>query len=535
MAGVLTGLGTGIGLGICFSIFLHNVFKRKKLHQARVHAKDILDALQGKEEMCHVTVRDNVEAYKLRLMNRQNKNQEEITRFRRRTKNERDQFMHQQRREWQKHLNEKNKKAGGFHRLSETVRKQSSHLKELKNEWDIKAGGITQHLQKKFDIDIARLKTDYQKKHLAHTKDKLLQEIKNQEEYFVQNISREAQFILDVVLARFMHPYSAERGIKAVVFSSPAAMRNLLGADGSRQRLLEKACGVDMKVSEQEPLVTIMGIDPVRRELGRAVLQQVAKKHRLKEEEIPPLVQKVKRQVFYQIKQDGERICRTLNLQNVKTEVKNLMGVLRYRYSFAQNQYFHCMEVGWLCGLLNAELGLPLPVGRRAGMFHDIGKAIDYSKEGGHAVIGADFIQKYQEPADIVHAVRAHHYDVAPGEPLDFLVIAADALSGARPGARRSTLDFYNQKVLTLEKIAHSFKGVKETYIMSAGREMRVIVDSDSIKDRQALELSKKIARKIEEECSYPGLIKVTVVRRVSYQVAGPQDYRGGGIHHQSS
>jgi ribonuclease Y len=196
-----------------------------------------------------------------------------------------------------------------------------------------------------------------------------------------------------------------------------------------------------------------------------------------------------------------------------------MMGALRYRYSFAQNQHFHCQEVGWLCGLLGVELGVSLLPARRAGMLHDIGKAMDHSKEGGHAVIGADFIEKHGEQASVVHAVKAHHYDVTPDQPLDFLVIAADALSGARPGARRSTVDSYNQKVLTLEKIGNSFKGVKETYIMSAGREVRVIVNSQKIDDEKALELSKKIAGKIEEECSYPGLIKVTVVRQVTKSV----------------
>jgi len=203
-----------------------------------------------------------------------------------------------------------------------------------------------------------------------------------------------------------------------------------------------------------------------------------------------------------------------------------MTSALRYRYSFAQNQHFHCEEVGWLCGLLDSELresGEGVLKARRAGMLHDIGKVMDHSQDGGHAVIGADFIKKHGEQADIVYAVRAHHYDVSPEHQLDFLVIAADALSGARPGARRSTEDSYNQKVLALEKIGRSFRGVQDTYIMNAGREIRVIVDSTQVNDRQALDLSKKIAEKIEEECSYPGWIKVTVVRTVTQTVEMPR------------
>jgi ribonucrease Y len=190
-----------------------------------------------------------------------------------------------------------------------------------------------------------------------------------------------------------------------------------------------------------------------------------------------------------------------------------MMGALRYRYSFAQNQHFHCAEVGYLCGLLASEIGVDSKDGRRSGLLHDIGKAMDHSKEGGHAVIGAEFIEQHGEKAPIVHAVRAHHFDETPSSDLAYLVIAADAISGSRPGARRSTGDSYSQKIADLQKIGDSFEGVLATYILSAGREVRVIVDSERIDDHKALELSKLIARKIEEECSYPGLIKLTVVR----------------------
>lgn len=190
-----------------------------------------------------------------------------------------------------------------------------------------------------------------------------------------------------------------------------------------------------------------------------------------------------------------------------------MLGALRYRYSFAQNQHFHVAEVGWLCGLLSSELGLSIPHGRRAGILHDIGKAMDHAKEGGHAVIGADFIKQHGEGPEVVHAVRAHHYDEQPSTDLAFLTIAADAISGARPGARRSTIDSYTQKMADLEKIGSSFDGVMATYILSAGREVRVLVDGAHIDDHKALQLSKDIAQKIEEECNYPGLIKVTVVR----------------------
>jgi ribonuclease Y len=190
------------------------------------------------------------------------------------------------------------------------------------------------------------------------------------------------------------------------------------------------------------------------------------------------------------------------------------MGSLRFRYSFTQNQYFHCGEVGWLCGLLASELGsVPIKKARRSGMLHDLGKAMDHELEGGHAVIGADFISKRNEAPDIIHAVRAHHYDEQPSTDMAFLVIAADAISGARPGARRSTMESYNQKVTELERIAKSHRGVIDCFVLSGGRECRVLVNGREVNDMQSLQLSQKIARQIEEECNYPGQIKVVVVR----------------------
>ena len=394
--------------------------------------------------------------------------------------------------------------------------KKENDFKQTKHQLRDVQRQIVEILKNKFKISTDNIKSESQQQQIDYAKTQILQRIKEQDEYFKHNVIQQAHFILELVLCRFQHPYCPERGIKNVGFSSNNAMKNLLGSDFSKMKILEKECGVDMKVNDNEPSISILGIDPVRRELGRASLQKISKKRQIRADKITRIVKETKKELFQRIKSDGQKICRELNIKNIKTEIKNMMGALRYRYSFAQNQYFHCQEVGWLCGLLNSELGESLFAARRAGMLHDIGKAMDHSKEGGHAVIGADFIEKHDEQASVVHAVKAHHHDVAPHQPLDFLVIAADALSGARPGARRSTVNAYNQKVLTLEKIGRSFKGVKDTYIMSAGREIRVIVDSRKINDTKALELSKKIANKIEEECSYPGLIKVTVVRTVT-------------------
>jgi len=518
MFNILIGLGFGVGVGSSIYFLIDFFLKRQKIHQIKQEAHRIIKKAQDEEDQKQDQALDRVEEYKQTVLQRHERNKDQIL-----IKTDQLQMkvekLHQNKTELLSQL-EKSQKNKSLD-LTEVLKintKKEEELNVLKDRFIEKKQETKQKLMEKFDIKIEDLKKHLQNIWIDRVKNQTIQQIKDQEEHNKHNINREAHFILELALSRFQYPYCSERGIKNVPFGSSKSMKYLLGEDLSIIKLVEKECGVDMKVNDQD--VMVLGIDPVRRELGRAVLQKIAdKKRSVKEYEVKKIVKEVKRDLFRKIRSDGQRICKALRLKNVTTEVKNMMGALRYRYSFAQNQHFHCEEVGWLCGLLNAEMGEPLYMARRAGMLHDIGKAMDHSKEGGHATIGAEFIEKHGENKQVVYAVKAHHHDVSPKQPLDFLVISADALSGARPGARRSTVDSYNQKVLTLEKIGKSFKGVKDTYIMSAGREIRVIVDSQQIDDTKALDLSKKIARKIEEECSYPGLIKVTVVRTVTKNI----------------
>ncbi|MBK8203321.1 MAG: DUF3552 domain-containing protein [Bdellovibrionales bacterium] len=324
---------------------------------------------------------------------------------------------------------------------------------------------------------------------------------------------KSARYFLNVALSRFARPYCEERGIGLVYFPNADSRQRVVGENRANLNALERICGVDISINEEFNSASCLGFDPVRRELARATMEKLIHERSVNEKRIEEIVAKTKRDLFKVIRQDGNKIAKELGMKDFHPEIINMLGALRYRYSFSQNQHFHCAEVGWLCGLLSSEIGNNQSLGRRAGLLHDIGKSMDHSMEGGHAVIGADFIQKNGESQEIVHAVRAHHFDEQPQTDLAYLVIAADAVSGARPGARRSTVDSYNQKMADLQNIGNSFPGVTNTYILSAGREVRVVVDSGRVDDFTALDLSKKIAQKIEEECSYPGQIRVTVVR----------------------
>ena len=519
MFNILIGMGAGFGVGSGISFLIYSLLRRQKINHTKQEAEQIIQKVRDNEEQTTEQILNKVEEYRVALIQKQDEELEKLSLANRHLQSAIEQITQQKEEELSQLKKYKNNRLVEANNISKNNIEMEDDLKNITSKLKETQETIVHTLKNKFNIDIKKLKSETQKQRIDFAKTQILHQIREKEEDLKHDINQRAHFILELVLSRFQHPYCSERGIKSVGFSSQSAMENLLGPDFLKMKLLEKECGVDMRVSDKEPAINILGIDPVRRELGRASLQKISAKKRVREDEIKKIVKETKKNLFRRIKSDGQRICRELNLKDIKTEVKNMMGALRYRYSFAQNQHFHCQEVGWLCGLLGVELGVSLFPARRAGMLHDIGKAMDHSKEGGHAVIGADFIEKHGEQTSVVHAVKAHHYDVTPDQPLDFLVIAADALSGARPGARRSTVDSYNQKVLTLEKIGNSFKWVKETYIMSAGREVRVIVNSQKIDDEKALELSKKIAGKIEEECSYPGLIKVTVVRQVTKSV----------------
>ncbi|OFZ19218.1 MAG: hypothetical protein A2Z20_05060 [Bdellovibrionales bacterium RBG_16_40_8] len=334
-----------------------------------------------------------------------------------------------------------------------------------------------------------------------------------QEEEATDNAEIVAKRTLTMIINRFARAYCPERGIGYLNFENDEQKNRVLGKDQENLRQVEKICGVDLAYDEQNNAVNIYGFDPVRRELGRATVDKMMSEMNINPRRIEQIAANIKKDLFQKILSDGNKIAKELRAENLNPEIKNMLGALRYRYSFTQNQYFHCAEVGFLCGLLAAELDVPITDARRAGLLHDIGKAMDHSIDGGHAVIGADFIKQHGESDRVVHAVRAHHFDEQPNTNLAFLVIAADAISGARPGARRSTVATYTQKIQDLQTIASGFNGVVDTHVLSAGREVRVYVDGGQIDDLRALDLSRQIAHKIENEMQYPGQIRVTVVR----------------------
>ncbi len=428
--------------------------------------------------------------------------------------------------------------------LAESKRQKSqSQIDILKNKSKISESEVVakEKLQKDAELTLKKIQEQIQQindsfveklcLHTNTTKDEILKQLEQfwiekvqkrssfiaqkQEEETKEHSEQKAKDILSKVIERFERPYCPERGIPGVYFENESQRKHLVDAEGANIKTLSELSGCDIFVDPEMELIGVAGFDPVRRELTRRCLERLLKeKKSITPEVVSRIFENQKRELLSQIKRDGDNLAKELRLENLHPEIRQVMGSLRFRYSFTQNQYFHCGEVGWLCGLLASELGgVPIKKARRSGMLHDLGKAMDHEIEGGHAVIGADFIEKRNEAPEIVHAVRAHHYDEQPSTDMAFLVIAADAISGARPGARRSTMESYNQKVTELERIAKSHRGVIDCFVLSGGRECRVLVNGREVNDMQSLQLSQKIARQIEEECNYPGQIKVVVVR----------------------
>jgi ribonuclease Y len=287
----------------------------------------------------------------------------------------------------------------------------------------------------------------------------------------------------------------------------------IIGREGRNIRAIEAATGVDLIVDDTPESVIVSCHNPIRREIARIALERLISDGRLHPGRVEEVVRKAEQEIEENIREAGQKAIFEVGIHGVHPEIVKLLGMLKYRYSYAQNVLMHSMECAFIAGAMAAELGLNVKQARRAGLLHDIGKALTHEVEGSHAIIGADIARKYGESAKIVNAIAAHHEEVKAETILAPLVDAADALSGARPGARREMLESYVKRLEELERISNSFKGVEKSFAVQAGREIRIIVEPRAINDEQAGTLAHDVARKIENEMTYPGQIKVTVIR----------------------
>ena len=324
---------------------------------------------------------------------------------------------------------------------------------------------------------------------------------------------KKAKDIIALAISRYAGDYVAEKTVSVVPLPNEEMKGRIIGREGRNIRAIEAATGIDIIIDDTPEAVILSGFNPVRSEVARQSLERLITDGRIHPARIEEIVEKVSEELDVTMREAGEQATFDVGAHGVNPELIKLLGRLKYRTSYGQNVLQHSLEVAFLCGVMAAELGIDVKRAKRAGLLHDIGKAVDHEIEGSHASIGADLAKKYGESSVIVHAIAAHHEDVAPDGVLDVLVQSADALSGARPGARKEMLESYVKRLEDLEKIANSFKGVEKSYAIQAGREVRIIVNSGVISDAEAMIVSKDIVKKIEQELTYPGQIRVTVIR----------------------
>ncbi|MBU0484370.1 MAG: ribonuclease Y [Proteobacteria bacterium] len=327
------------------------------------------------------------------------------------------------------------------------------------------------------------------------------------------NADRKAKNILSLAIARYAGDYVAEKTVSIVALPSDEMKGRIIGREGRNIRAIEAATGIDIIVDDTPEAVVLSGFNPVRREIARQSLERLIADGRIHPARIEEIVEKTTKELEVTMREAGEQATFDVGAHGVNMELIKLLGRLKYRTSYGQNVLQHSLEVAFLAGVIAAELGIDVKQAKRAGLLHDIGKAVDHEVEGTHASIGRDLAKKYGELPIIVHAIEAHHEDVPATSVLDVVVQAADALSGARPGARKEMLESYVKRLEDLEEIANSFKGVEKSFAIQAGRELRIVVNSGDISDAESTLLGRDVANKIEQDLTYPGQIKVTVIR----------------------
>lgn len=345
---------------------------------------------------------------------------------------------------------------------------------------------------------------------LTHDKALKILEIENQ---LKDEADQKARFIISHAIQRVAADQVAESTVSVVPLPSDEMKGRIIGREGRNIRAIETMTGVDLIIDDTPEAITLSCFDPVRREIARLSLERLITDGRIHPARIEEMVEKSRREVEATIKAEGERAVLETGLHGIHPEIMRLLGRLHYRTSYGQNVLDHSMEVAFLSGMMASELGIDPTVARRAGLLHDIGKAVDHEVEGSHVEIGVDIARKYKENEAVVHAIQAHHGDVEATTVVACLVQAADAISAARPGARRENLENYIKRLEKLEELANEFDGVERSFAIQAGREIRILVRPEAVNDDQMVILARDIAKKIEENMDYPGQIKVNLIR----------------------
>ncbi|MBQ2714674.1 MAG: ribonuclease Y [Clostridia bacterium] len=497
----------GVGIGFLFFNFLPT----KKLGEAKETAEKIMeDARQeAKTYRKEAILETKEEQHKLR--------------------NEFDKEIRERRSEIQRTEARLNQKEDLLEKKEESINKRQDSIEQAKIALANKESEIAkksediQQAHEKMLQELQRVSGMTKEEAKSILMNNLLDEVKKEaatEAREIENNAREeaekkAKNIIGLAIQRCAVDHSSEITMSIVPLPTDDMKGRIIGRVGRNIRAFENVTGVDLIIDDTPDVVTLSGFDPVRREIARITLEKLVSDGRIHPARIEEIVDKVKKEVDVQIKEAGEAAVFDTGIYGLHPELVKILGRLKYRTSYGQNVLKHSLEVSYLAGIMAAELGADVKVAKRAGLLHDIGKAIDHEVEGTHIQIGVDIAKKYKEHNDVIHAIAAHHNDIQPQTIEALLVQTADAISGARPGARRESLENYVKRLESLENVANSFAGVEQSYAIQAGREIRVMVKPEEVNDESTVFMAKEIAKKLEAELDYPGQIKVNVIREL--------------------
>ncbi|QGU95197.1 ribonuclease Y [Clostridium bovifaecis] len=504
--GVVLGIYVLIVIAILISVFVI-IYVRKNISQAKiaeaeVNAKKIIEDAEKEAESVkkEAILEAKEEVHKLRsdFEKESRERRNEIQRLERRII-QREELL--------------DKKSEAIEKKEEALNKKQQEIIEKESSVDELYEKQRQELERLSNLsseEARQLLLEETRKEIKHD---LAVMIKDMENKAKEEADKKAKEIISTAIQRCAADHVAESTVHVVSLPNDEMKGRIIGREGRNIRALETLTGVDLIIDDTPEAVILSGFDPIRRQVARIALEKLIIDGRIHPARIEEMVEKAKKEVENEIKEEGEQATFETGIHGLHQELIRLLGRLKYRTSYGQNVLKHSIEVAYLAGLMASELGIDPTLAKRAGLLHDIGKAVDHEIEGPHALIGAEIAKKYHESPIVVNAIAAHHGDVEYDSIEAILVQAADAISAARPGARRETLEAYIKRLEKLEEIANSYEGVEKSYAIQAGREVRIMVKPEEIDDYGCIEMARSIVKRIENELEYPGQIKVNIIR----------------------
>lgn len=508
----IISISIGLLVGLILGAIIFKVIQQQKLKNAQNSAEEIIESAKKEaqriEKEASIQARETIQRERQQMQRQLKQRETDISRNEERIR-KRDKELNRQENSFAERENVLKKRQS---QLDQYQNKLSDREKEIESQIEMqikKLEEVSSYNREEAKRELKHLMIDKAKSEVAQTLVEMRNEVTDRSKW-------EAKEIMAHAIERMATDYTMESTLVSVSLPSDSWKGLIIGREGRNIKAFESETGVKVIVDDTPETVVMSSFDPIKREVARLAMESLIQKKNIHPKAIEQEVARAQKIVDESIKQAAEETIKELNLRNIHPDLKTYIGRLRYRTSYGQNILQHSKEVAWLAGNMAAELGLNVQLARRAGLLHDIGKAESNDSEGSHVTIGVEITKRFREHPVVINAVLAHHEEAEPISPISVLVTAADRISGARPGARRESLEAYTERINQLEDLANSFEGVAKTYALSAGREIRVIVLPEKLTDQESELLSADIAQKIKDNMEYPGQIKVTIIRHLA-------------------